>query len=168
MHQLLSELKQEFDFIIFDAPPALLVTDATILARIADTTLIVVAHQETKKDNLDKVQKSIKNVGGNLAGVVINKIPTTIKRYQDSYYGTYYGDTQDLVKTQKSNQDLYLRGKATILEDRQKNRGLVENKNKNDENIEEKNSNSTIGQTEEMLKKMNEYLEQQKRNMNNN
>lgn len=167
MHQLLSELKQEFDFIIFDAPPALLVTDATILARIVDTTLIVVAHQETKKENLDKVQKSIKNVGGNLAGVVINKIPMTVKKYQDSYYGEYYGNSQDLVKTQKSNQDLYLRGKATILEDRQKNRDLVENSNKYD--IPNKqNLNTTMGQTEEMLKKMNEYLEQQKRKMNNN
>ena len=166
MHQLLSELKQEFDFIIFDAPPALLVTDATILARIVDTSLIVVAHQETKKENLDKVQKSIKNVGGNLAGVVINKIPMTVKKYQDSYYGEYYGNPQDMVKTQKSNQDLYLRGKATILEDRQKNRDLVENSNKHD--IPNKqNLNTTMGQTEEMLKKMNEYLEQQKRKMNN-
>lgn len=177
MTQLLSDLKQEFDFIIFDAPPALLVTDATILARVVDTTLIVVAHQETKKENLDKVQKSIKNVGGNLAGVVINKIPTTVKRYQDSYYGEYYGDAQDLMKTQKSNKDLYLRGKATILEDRQKHRNLEENTETIYPTIDEKEistqnfsnqSKNTMEQTEEMLKKMNEYLEQQKRNMNNN
>lgn len=177
MTQLLSDLKQEFDFIIFDAPPALLVTDATILARVVDATLIVVAHQETKKENLDKVQKSIKNVGGNVAGVVINKIPIAVKKYQDSYYGEYYGDSQDLVSTQKSNKDLYLRGKATILEDRQKHRDLVEN-NENiyptidEEEINKENfngmPNNAMEQTEEMIKKMNEYIEQQRRDMNNN
>ena len=177
MTQLLSDLKQEFDFIIFDAPPALLVTDATILARVVDATLIVVAHQETKKENLDKVQKSIKNVGGNVAGVVINKIPIAVKKYQDSYYGEYYGDAQDLVSTQKSNKDLYLRGKATILEDRQKHRDLVEN-NENiyptidEEEINKENfngmPNNAMEQTEEMIKKMNEYIEQQRRDMNNN
>ena len=150
-----------------------MVTDATILARVVDTTLIVVAHQETKKENLDKVQRSIKNVGGNLAGVVINKIPMTVKKYQDYYYWEYYGNPQDLAKSQKSNQDLYLRGKATILEDRQKNRNSIENIGNSysttdirKETNSDQNSNSTIGETEEMLKRMNEYLEQQKRNMN--
>lgn len=173
MNKLLSEVKKQFDFIIFDAPPALLVTDATILARVVDTTLIVVAHQETKRENLDKVQRSIKNVGGNLAGVVINKIPMTVKKYQDSYYGEYYGNQQDLAKSQKSNKDLYLRGKATILDDRQKNRNIVENSSNSystmdirKETNSAQNSNSTIEETEEMLKRMNEYLEEQKRNMN--
>ena len=169
MNKLLMEMKRQFDFIIFDAPPALLVTDAMILARVVDTSLIVVAHQETKKDNLDKVQRSIKNVGGNLAGVVINKIPMTVKKYQDSYYGGYYGNPQDLVKTQKSNQDLYLRGKATILDDRQKHRDLTEGSytTVEKEKSNTQNSNSAIEETEEMLKKMNEYIEQQKRDMNN-
>lgn len=172
MTKLLMEMKRQFDFIIFDAPPALLVTDAMILARVVDTSLIVVAHQETKKENLDKVQKSIKNVGGNLAGVVINKIPMAVKKYQDSYYGEYYGNSQDLVKIQKSNQDLYLRGKATILEDRQKNRDSLQNENnygaKDSIKNDIQNVNSSINETEEMIKKMNEYLEEQKRNMNNN
>lgn len=120
MSKLLSDLKQEFDFIIFDAPPALLVTDATILSKLLDTTMIVVAHQETKMDNLNKVQKAIKNVGGNVAGVVINKIPISVKKYQDSYYGGYYADEKDIEKSKNSNKDLYLRGKATILDDRNK------------------------------------------------
>ena len=208
MNQLLLDLKSQYDIIIFDAPPALLVTDAIILARMVDTCMIVVAHQETKMDNLNRVQKSLKNVGGNVAGVVINKIPMTVKRYQDSYYGDYYGDPQDMLKarnktSQTPNQDLYLRGKATILEDRHKNKEVMKAVDDNQEELpralknQEVDINSTensniketldidnsktkttrrtrkaeatnvpMSETEQMLKRMNEYLEEQKRKMN--
>ena len=183
MNQLLLDLKQIFDFIIFDAPPALLVTDATILARMLDTTMIVVAHQETKMDNLNKVQKAIKNVGGNIAGVVINKMPVTVKKYQDM---GYYGHETNLAKM-NTNPDLYLRGKATILEDRNKNKDNPRSFNNSYSNqpanmqIEEteeepaevqtmketENKKSSISETEEMLRRMNAQLEEQRRKMNN-
>lgn len=197
MMQLLEDLKEQFDIVIFDAPPALLVTDAMILARIVDTTMIVVAHQETKMDNLNKVQRSIKNVGGNVAGVVINKIPMSVKKYQDSYYGEYYGDAQDVMKSRNTtNQDLYLRGKATILDDRNKKKEMPQTtlkekeeiteltpkveeikqevktetkprtRTKKVEKIEEPEENILMSETEMMLKRMNEYLEEQKRKMN--
>lgn len=184
MNQLLLDLREQFDIIIFDAPPALLVTDATILARMVDTTMIVVAHQETKMDNLNKVQRSIKNVGGNVAGVVINKIPMTIKKYQDSYYGEYYGTQQDIAQTKTTTQDLYLRGKATILDDRNKkksttqknsdidNENLEQNFKKEETKIENEEILSSeekipMSETEQMLKRMNQYLEEQKKKLNN-
>jgi len=175
MHKMLEDLKKQFDIIIFDAPPALLVADATILARIVDTTMIVVAHQQTKMDNLDKVQKNIKNVGGNVAGVVLNKIPMAVKRYQDSYYGEYYGNSQDMISVKTTNDDLYLRGKATLLDDRSKNkdngRTIVQEENLNTQIIQQpKETNSAQRQrneTEQLLKKMNEYVNEQKKKMNN-
>ena len=187
MNKLISDLKEQFDIVIFDAPPTLLVTDATILARMVDTSMIVAAHQETKMDNLNKVQRAIKNVGGNIAGVVINKIPISAKKYQNGYYGGYYGSNQEIVETQNTNQDLYLRGKATILDDRSKKKETknktVDNYNTNlsqnyntdyinqemqTEKIQSTNSEeSPMKQTEEMLRKMNNYIEEQKRQMNN-
>ena len=190
MNQLLIDLKKQFDIIIFDAPPAMLVTDATIIARMVDTTMIVVAHQETKMDNLNKVQRAIKNVGGNIAGVVINKIPMTVKRYQDSYYGEYYDNHSKISKAQTTNQDLYLRGKATLLDDRDKSKKLVNNSISEEQEIQidaqeefiskalrEDIPNKELGlnkattkkmtETEELLRKMNQYVEEEKRKMNN-
>lgn len=202
MNQLLIDLREQFDIIIFDAPPAMLVTDATIIARMVDTTMIVVAHQETKMDNLNKVQRAIKNVGGNIAGVVINKIPMTIKRYQDSYYGEYYDNQPKSAKSKTSNQDLYLRGKATILDDRDKSKKVARNPilevndsqevendasklqfedseseeftpkalKKTTETKETKPKPATtikMTETEELLRKMNQYVEEQKKKMNN-
>ena len=74
------------DIIVLDGTPALLVTDALILARLADTTMIVTAYKSTKKDDLAKVKKSIENVGGKIAGVIINKIPVKPEEYKSTYY----------------------------------------------------------------------------------
>ena len=79
-------LREVCDLIIFDGTPSDLVTDAVIVSRYVDTTLIVTAYKETKMDALEKVKKDIENVGGKIAGVVINKMPVTQKEYYSSYY----------------------------------------------------------------------------------
>lgn len=109
MSKLIKELKTRCDVIIFDGTPSLLVADAIILSRLVDTTLIVSAHKETKLDNLDKVKKTIENVGGNIAGVILNKIPISGKKYEDTYY---YGgnskkqfDIQNIDQIEKISKD---------------------------------------------------------------
>lgn len=77
MELLLNDLKETYDLVIIDGTPCELVTDSIILSRIVDSSLIVTAHRETRKDNLERVIKGIQNVGGNLAGVVINKMPVS-------------------------------------------------------------------------------------------
>ena len=87
---MLDKLKEIFDVIILDGTPAMLVTDALILSRIADTTILVASHKSTKKDDLEKIKKAIENVGGKIAGVVLNRKPVKAKEYSTSYY---YGST---------------------------------------------------------------------------
>lgn len=86
MITLLETLKQDCDLIIIDGTPSKLVTDAVILSRIVDSTLIVVGHNYPKKDDLQKIVRDIKNVGGNIAGIVYNKKPTSSKKVQENYY----------------------------------------------------------------------------------
>ena len=52
---MIEELKEKFDIVIFDGTPSMLVTDATILSRLVDTTVIVSAYNLTKKEDLVKV-----------------------------------------------------------------------------------------------------------------
>ena len=75
MTELMEKLKEMFDIIIFDGTPSQLVTDSLILTRIVDSTIIVTASKETKKEDLKRVVKNIKNVGGKVAGIVLNKVP---------------------------------------------------------------------------------------------
>lgn len=89
--QLIEELKNLYDIVIFDGTPCLLVTDATILARKVDATLLISAFKKTKIKDLEEVKKRIENVGGNVIGMVLNKIPIASKKYQSSYY---YGNKE--------------------------------------------------------------------------
>ena len=89
--QMLEKLKEVFDIIIMDGTPSMLVTDAVILSRIVDTTIIVSAYKITRKDGIQKVKKSIENVGGKIAGVIVNKMPENIQKYKSTYY---YGSSK--------------------------------------------------------------------------
>lgn len=84
MTELLDGLKEMCDIIIIDGTPCELVTDSVILSRSVDFTIVVSAYKETKKSSLEKVINSIKDVGGNLVGVVVNKIPASAKKYSST------------------------------------------------------------------------------------
>ena len=100
MTELITRLKNNFDIIIFDGTPILLVTDSLILARQLDSSLIVTSYKTTKMGDIEKIKKMIENVRGKIAGVVINKIPITIKKYENTYY---YGHHEETKKQQKDN-----------------------------------------------------------------
>ena len=86
MVDLIKYLESIFDIVIFDGTPSTIVTDAIILSKFVDTTLIVSAHKITKIDDLNQVKRNIQNVGGKIAGVILNKIPSTRKEYKAGYY----------------------------------------------------------------------------------
>lgn len=90
MQKMLNELKEIVDVIIIDGTPCDLVTDATIISRIVDQTIIVCECNKTKMENLNETKKKIENAGGKVTGIVLNKVPTYNKRYEERYY---YGST---------------------------------------------------------------------------
>ena len=92
MQEFITKLKNTFDMIIFDGTPALLVTDSVILARNLDFSLLVTSYQSTKIGEAEKVKKMIEHVGGNITGIVINKMPVKAKNYENSYY---YGQKEE-------------------------------------------------------------------------
>jgi len=158
MRRLVKELREVCDVIILDAPPSLVVTDANILARIADSTIIVVAQNETKYDSLEKVKKSIEKVGGKIAGVVLNKVPVDPKKYENSYY---YGSTTPLSASRKSNMS---KKEMTQIEIERRSR---ENKDRMINILDsDKRTPTRVNDVDnDILSQMNEYLEQEKRRL---
>jgi capsular exopolysaccharide synthesis family protein len=102
-NELVEKLKENFDMVIFDGTPVLLVTDSLILARKLDSTIIVTAYKTTKMGDIEKIKKMIENVGGNISGIVINKIPVTAKKYEDTYYYGHREEKED--KAQEKIED---------------------------------------------------------------
>lgn len=97
----LAIVKNSFDVVIFDAPPVSIVTDALLLCKKVDYVAIVAAVGETKKDMLANTKKSIENVGGKIAGVVLNKMPADKRKEYTKYYSKY-SDTEDLGKIREA------------------------------------------------------------------
>lgn len=89
MNSIIEDLKKEFDIILFDAPPCLIVADALMIARLVDFSILVTAQYITRMEDLIKAKSTIENVGGKVAGVVLNKVQITSKRYENTYY---YGE----------------------------------------------------------------------------
>ncbi|MFZ7826280.1 CpsD/CapB family tyrosine-protein kinase [Priestia sp. 40] len=86
MTELLKEMKEQFDMIIFDTPPILAVTDAQILANQVDGTILVVSSGKTEKDAALKSKELLSNAQGKLLGVVLNN-----RKVEEGNYYYYYG-----------------------------------------------------------------------------
>ena len=87
MQNLLDSLKGNYDLILIDTAPSNVVSDTSILATKVDGIVFVVNHGQTKKAELSSALRSIEQVGGNVIGVVLNKVPMKSKQYG---YGRYY------------------------------------------------------------------------------
>lgn len=86
LQESLEELKEEFDMIIIDTPPVSVVADGFIISRIVDTNIIVLKHGNTEINELNKIKNNIQEIGGEVIGTVINKIPDANKKYYNTYY----------------------------------------------------------------------------------
>jgi len=82
--ELFSTLSQAVDFVILDSPPVLPVTDASILATVADGSLMVTAACETTRRDLSRAIELLQRVDASITGLVFNDASES-----DSY--VYYG-----------------------------------------------------------------------------
>jgi capsular exopolysaccharide synthesis family protein len=67
-------LRERFDLVLIDSPPLLPVTDAAILSRYADATLMLAAAGQTRRGDLQRAVEKLDQVGATILGVVLNKV----------------------------------------------------------------------------------------------
>ncbi len=87
------------DVVIIDAPPALMMADAQIIASEADGVLLVVSWEEALKNNVSRTTDTMARTGAKLLGVVINK-------WDDHGvdYGRYYQHSSAALPESKTPQ----------------------------------------------------------------
>ena len=88
MERIIKELKERFDVILFDSPPALSITDASVLSRHVDSVAIVYEVGRTSRDALLRTKIQLESVGAKIAGVVLNHTKSQTE-FQTSYYPYY-------------------------------------------------------------------------------
>jgi capsular exopolysaccharide synthesis family protein len=88
MDKLINEMKNQYDIIIFDAPPVLSVTDAQIMSNKCDGTVLVLSSGETEKESIVKAKEALVSSQAKILGAVLNNFELDKDHYYYQYYGT--------------------------------------------------------------------------------
>jgi succinoglycan biosynthesis transport protein ExoP len=114
MKELIRDLKRRYDYVFFDSPPIMGVSDASILASEVDCVLQVIQYRRYPQPMTIRAKQMIEKVGGNLLGIVLNNINLSSDEnyyYYSGYYYDYYAKSED------SQPDKVPDGKPSLKED---------------------------------------------------
>jgi capsular exopolysaccharide synthesis family protein len=112
MGQILEKVKEESDLILIDTPPALVVTDASVLAPQVDGVLLVIRPGVTKLAAAKQTVEQLHRVGANILGVVLNNLELNRSKYGHYYarkyrpYTSYYYGKNSKYYTEEDSKPL--------------------------------------------------------------
>jgi capsular exopolysaccharide synthesis family protein len=84
--QMLSELREQYEYLILDCAPALAVSDALVVSRLSDAVLYLVRADATPFQAGEEGVRRLRRAGSPILGVVLNQVEARRR----SYYGKYY------------------------------------------------------------------------------
>ena len=99
MADLLNKLRKNCTQILIDSPPITAVTDAVVLAKIADGLVMVISAGETPREIIQNGLRQLQSVNAHVLGAVLNGVEMgrdSIYYYQYYYY--YYGEEREKKK----------------------------------------------------------------------
>jgi succinoglycan biosynthesis transport protein ExoP len=89
MRQILNHLRESFNFILMDSPPAIAVSDAAVLSTMCDGVVLVLHAQKTTTASARSVMERLDAVRAPILGVILNGIDLRDPSY--AYYRHYCG-----------------------------------------------------------------------------
>ncbi len=98
MSQVIEGLKNDADILLFDSPPVLTVTDASILATQVDGSLLVVHAGKTRRQTFDAAVERLKKTNKSIFGTVLNRLNPS---HNGGYYYYQYYDNSMSKKRKK-------------------------------------------------------------------
>lgn len=119
MKDFIQDVKARYDFVFFDSPPIMGVSDASILASEVDLSILVVQYRKYPQAMTLRAKQMVEKVGGSLLGVVLNNINIS----QDSYYYYYSGYYYDYYSKSSDSEP---EGKGKGAKDKSKAAGAAE------------------------------------------
>ena len=89
LDHLINNLKERFQYVIIDAPPAFPMPETAVLAQHCDGVFIVLRAGRDGREDLEQAKEALE--GANILGVILNGVKTTPgQRYGSyGYYGYY-------------------------------------------------------------------------------
>lgn len=89
---LIESAKDNYDYVIIDAPPLGSVIDAAVISKVCDASVLVVAAKTVSYKFVRTVKEQLEKTGCPILGVVLNKVDMKQNKYYGKYYGNYYGN----------------------------------------------------------------------------
>jgi len=114
MEALIEDLKKIYDYILFDVPPIIAVTDALILAKKVDMKLLLIKVDSTEKDIVKRSKELMHNIEEVFTGAIANGVEAH-KYYRGYSYYYYYYSNYYYYDEKKSGQDLKKSGIKKLL-----------------------------------------------------
>jgi capsular exopolysaccharide synthesis family protein len=99
METFISEAKRRYEYVIFDTPPIIPVTDAAVLGPKLDGAVVLIKTAETQRETVNHAARLLKQANTHILGFVLTNakqyIPKYLYRYQYYHYYHYYHYKQD-------------------------------------------------------------------------
>jgi capsular exopolysaccharide synthesis family protein len=90
MSKLVDKLESEWEMVIFDSPPIVAVTDASMISAELDAIALVVKAGQTERSAIDRALDTIQNVKAPLIGAILNGASQESLGGKYAYYYSYY------------------------------------------------------------------------------
>lgn len=94
MKRFISQVKEEYDYVMIDTPPTLPVADSAIMSTYIDGVIIVCSSGKVEVNAAKKAVESLKKVEANILGVVLTKVPIKAGKHNSYYYYYYYANEE--------------------------------------------------------------------------
>ncbi len=88
--KMIERFREEYDYIIIDAPPLGSVIDAAIITRWCDGAIMVIENNVISYRFAQDVKKQLEMTDCKILGVILNKVDTKSTGYYSGYYKGYY------------------------------------------------------------------------------
>lgn len=110
MGAVLRACSKAYSLIILDGPPVIGLSDALILSRMAEATMLVVAAHQTARKSAKAALKRLQSAGGHMIGAMLAKLDVDRIEYSYSYRYMYegyysYGGARDEEETPRLEQE---------------------------------------------------------------
>ncbi len=89
--KLIEESKEDYDYVIIDAPPLGMVIDGAVIASLCDGAIIVVSIDMVKYRYVLNVKNQLEKSGCHILGVILNHVQKKKGTYYKKYYQKYQG-----------------------------------------------------------------------------
>jgi len=103
--KVLAEMCDQYDRVIFDGPPMLLIADAVVLATRVDSVVLVVRAGVNTHGIVTRCRQNLSRIGAHVLGVVLNGVRATAGGYLQKNYDAFYEYQEEDEDEDEDEQD---------------------------------------------------------------